>query len=246
MLLGLLLLAVTLWIKLDEDMLSPIANDMEGYSHVVYFLMVVATVMTVMGFLGCCGALQESQCMLATFFSLVLVLFLGQVALGVWLHQHQDHFKAVVEKTAARSIQHDYSINEFKTNAFDIIQSQLQCCGATGPSDWAESRFNNADKKSALEVGVGTIMRLYKVPKSCCKAGVDPTVCKTSIEVTMLASATSTIYEDGCAEKMVELVEKHDYIALAVILAVLLTELMAMVFSMVLCCAVRRIDHFKA
>jgi len=245
MLLGLLLLAVSLWIRLDENMIRPLAAEMGSYSHVVYFLMVVAGVMTVMGFLGCCGALQENQCMLATFFSLVLVLFLGQVATGVWIHQNQDRFKQIVEKSAAQSIQHDYGYNEFKTEAFDKIQTQLRCCGASGHQDWAESRYNNADRKSALEVGVGTITRAYKVPKSCCK---DPgsVMCETSRQVTLIAGLTDAIYETGCAEKMVKLVEKYDYVALAVILAVLLSELMAMVFSMVLCCAVRRIDNFKA
>ncbi|KAA0189638.1 hypothetical protein HAZT_HAZT001250 [Hyalella azteca] len=79
-LLGLALLGTTLWIYLDDTMLAPVgAADMEGYNHVIYFLMVVAAIMTVMGFIGCCGALQESQCMLATFFALVLVLFIGKV-----------------------------------------------------------------------------------------------------------------------------------------------------------------------
>ena len=85
-----------------------------------------------------------------------------------------------------------------------------------------------------------------QVPESCCREDVSPTACATSREVTLLAGLTNTIYEDGCASKMMALIAKHDYIALAVVLAILLTEVMAMVFSMVLCCAVRRIDHFKA
>jgi len=250
MLLGMLLLATTLWIFLDENMLTPITEDMEGYSHVIYFLMAVAFIMTVMGFLGCCGALQESQCMLATFFSLVLVLFVGQVATGVWLHQHQEHFKGVVEKSAAQSIQHDYSISELKTKAFDVIQKELQCCGATGPQDWAESRFNNADSgNSVLEIGVGLTRKLtqtYRVPASCCKPSITPQACDAAREAMLIGSLVDVMYTDGCASKMVELIEKHDYVALAVILAILLTEVMAMVFSMVLCCAVRRVDHFKA
>ena len=78
-LLGLALLGTTVWIFMDETMLSPVATDMEGYNHVLYFLMVIAGIMTIMGFLGCCGALNESQCMLATFFTLVCILFIGQV-----------------------------------------------------------------------------------------------------------------------------------------------------------------------
>ncbi|KAF2349423.1 Tetraspanin/Peripherin [Trinorchestia longiramus] len=245
-LLGLALLGTTLWIYLDETMLTPVASDMEGYNHVIYFLMVVAAVMTVMGFLGCCGALQESQCMLATFFALVLVLFIGQVAAGVWLYQNHDQFEKVVEKSVARSIQHDYGINEVKTKAFDVMQRELHCCGASGPSDWAESRYNNVDSKSGLEVGVGKVIGIYEVPSSCCVDSIPTTVCDASRSVSLAATVSGSIYTTGCASKMMELVKKHDYIALAVVLAILLTEAMAMIFSMVLCCAVRRIDHFKA
>ena len=47
-----------------------------------------------------------------------------------------------------------YPINSFP---------QLKCCGASGPSDWAESRYNNVDNKNILEVGVGKITGVYKV-----------------------------------------------------------------------------------
>lgn len=246
MLLGLALLGTTLWILLDETMLSPVAADMDGYNHVLYFLMVIAGIMTIMGFLGCCGAMQESQCMLATFFTLVCILFIGQVAVGVWLYRHGDQFQKVVETSVASSIQYDYGFNEGKTKAFDIMQKQLMCCGASGPSDWAESRYNDVDSKSALEVGVGKLAGLYKVPQSCCKHGMSDSACESARSLSLTAILSDTIYSEGCASKMMKFIQKHDYIALGVILAVLFTEIMAMVFSMVLFCAVRRIDHFKA
>lgn len=246
MLLGLALLGTTLWIYLDETMLSPVAAEMEGYNHVIYFFMAVACVMTIMGFLGCCGALQESQCMLATFFALVLVLFIGQVAAGAWLYQHQDKFQEVFEKSVARSIQHDYGLNEIKTKAFDVMQRQLHCCGAASPSDWAESRYNNVESKNVLEVGIGKITATYKVPESCCKQNIPEAVCDATRSLRLTAELTQSIYTEGCAAKMMDIVREHSHVALAVILAILLTEIMAMIFSMVLCCVVRRIDHFKA
>ncbi|XP_018007500.1 CD9 antigen [Hyalella azteca] len=249
MLLGLALLGTTLWIYLDDTMLAPVgAADMEGYNHVIYFLMVVAAIMTVMGFIGCCGALQESQCMLATFFALVLVLFIGKIAAGTWIYQNQDQFAKVLEKSVARSIQHDYGKIDVRTKAFDLLQSKLQCCGASGPSDWAESRYNQADDKSALEIGIGKVIGVYKVPESCCKSTVTQDDCETKRQVSLAATFLDRdiIYSTGCASKIMELVQQHDYIVLAVVLAILLIEAMAMIFSMVLCCAVRRIDHFKA
>merc|ERR1711931_266098 len=64
-----------------------------------------------MGFLGCCGAFQESQCMLATFFALVLVLFAGQIAAGIWLKTNEQRFTELAKKSLAKSIQQEYGVN---------------------------------------------------------------------------------------------------------------------------------------
>jgi len=230
-------------------MLSPVAADVEGYNHVVYFFLVVAAIMTVMGFLGCCGAMQESQCMLGTFFTLVLILCAGQVVAGVWFYQYHDEFQEVVEKSTASSIQYDYGRQgkEVKTKAFDVLQRQLKCCGASGPSDWADAHYNNMDdSKSKFEVGVGKLTGIYKVPASCCRVGISETQCETARSLSLAAVLSQSIYDEGCASKMITLIKEHDYVALAIILAILLTEVMAMVFSLILCCAVRRMDQFKA
>lgn len=50
----------------------------------------------------------------------------------------------------------------------------------------------------------------------------------------------------GCARKMLKLMETYSLEVLGVLLAILLIEILAMVFSIILCCTVRRIDHVKA
>lgn len=65
-LLGGALLGTSLWMHLDGASMAPVTADLDGYNYVLYFLMAVGAVMFIMGFLGCCGAFQESQCMLAT------------------------------------------------------------------------------------------------------------------------------------------------------------------------------------
>ncbi|KAK7074996.1 cd9 antigen [Halocaridina rubra] len=124
-LLGGALLGTSLWMYLDGASIAPVTKDIEGYNYVLFFLMAVGGVMFIMGFLGCCGAFQESQCMLATFFALVLVLFAGQIAAGIWLKTNEPRFTSLAENSLAQSIQHDYGFNELKTEAFDIIQSEV-------------------------------------------------------------------------------------------------------------------------
>ncbi|KAG7173240.1 Tetraspanin-1-like [Homarus americanus] len=229
---------------LDGASMAPVTQDIEGYNYVLYFLMAVGAVMFIMGFLGCCGAFQESQCMLATFFALVFVLFVGQIAAGIWLKINEERFTDLAVKSMAKSIQHDYGTNELKTQAFDVIQTELKCCGSEGPTDWADSRFNGANERSALEIGVAGALGSYNVPASCCVT--KGTTCDVARKMTIASAIPGTIHQEGCTEKMLQLLQKYMYEVLGVVGAILLIEILAMIFSMVLCCTVRRIDHVKA
>lgn len=50
----------------------------------------------------------------------------------------------------------------------------------------------------------------------------------------------------GCSKKVLNTVKEFSYEVLGCLLAILLVQVLAMIFSMVLCCTVRRIDHVKA
>ena len=46
--------------------------------------------MMFVGFLGCYGAIQESQCLLGTFFTCLVILFACEVAAGIWGFVNKD------------------------------------------------------------------------------------------------------------------------------------------------------------
>lgn len=242
MMLGGALLGLALWVYVDGYSVAPVTKDIESYSYMLFFLMAVGAVMFVMGFLGCCGACQESQCMLATFFALVFVVFVGQIIAGAWLMTFEDRFKITVERSLLISIQKDYSHIDLKTKAFDIIQTELMCCGASGPQDWSDSYF------SGVDMGVIPVDDFeYRVPKSCCvftEAGHNP--CKVPPKLKSRETFPDTIHKTGCAKKMMHVIQEHNIQVLIVVIGILLIEVLAMIFSMVLCCTVRRIDNVKA
>lgn len=52
----------------------------------------------------------------------------------------------------------------------DAFQSGLGCCGATGPADWAGSKYTSKDSSLPLSLTVSNdANNMYKVPESCCK-----------------------------------------------------------------------------
>jgi len=68
-LIGAGLLALGIWSKVSETSLADVIKDDETASNLSYLawgIIVIGAVVFVVGFLGCCGAIKESQCMLAT------------------------------------------------------------------------------------------------------------------------------------------------------------------------------------
>jgi CD9 antigen len=56
----------------------------------VYILIGARALMTLVGFLNCCGAVQESQCMLGSFFGFLLVMSAIEIAAATWGYSHKN------------------------------------------------------------------------------------------------------------------------------------------------------------
>jgi len=68
-LIGCALLAVGIWAKVEESSLANLIKNEEIASSLgvyAWIIIAVGAVVLILGFLGCCGAIRESQCMLAT------------------------------------------------------------------------------------------------------------------------------------------------------------------------------------
>ncbi|RXN02895.1 CD81 antigen [Labeo rohita] len=93
---GCVILGVSLWLRHDNKTSSLLELKYEGteapstFYISVYILIAVGAVMMFVGFLGCYGAIQESQCLLGTFFACLVILFACEVAAGIWGFMHKD------------------------------------------------------------------------------------------------------------------------------------------------------------
>ena len=66
-LLGCAILGVGIWVRVDPNFKQYVDNS-ESFNYLyacAYILIVVGVIVMVVGFLGCCGAIRESQCMLS-------------------------------------------------------------------------------------------------------------------------------------------------------------------------------------
>ncbi|XP_015181807.1 PREDICTED: CD9 antigen [Polistes dominula] len=240
---GLTTVVLSIWMLVDHNFLVSVTQEQHNFRAGLYILLVAGLVMLVVAFLGCWGAFRESQCMLVGFFSCLLVVIVAQIAAGVWLYTNSDRLEELVKLSVINTVKNEYGFVEFRTQTVDAFQSGLGCCGATGPDDWAGSKYAN---KYDLSLTVSSKSdNAYKVPKSCCMDR-DSLICETARNFKLGDIVSPAIYNEGCIDKLVNALKSQSCIAIGIAIGVGILELLGLIFALILCCASGSSDRYKA
>lgn len=223
---GAAILAVGIWVKVDSGSLMAILGNIEGAPpgldqllNVSYLLIAVGAVLLVIGFLGCCGAVRESRCMLLTFFSIVLIIFIIEVAGAIVLLVFQDlasHLISGLEDEVKKGISTEYGKDDKFSNLWNATMGEFKCCGFVNYTDFDGSPFVSSHGGN-----------IY--PTSCC----NETVLDNNKGVCSLQGAEDSLVI-GCFPKLVEFIEENAVIVAGVALGIAALEIAAMVVSMIL------------
>ncbi|XP_028821835.1 LOW QUALITY PROTEIN: CD82 antigen-like [Denticeps clupeoides] len=88
---GALFMGFGLWVLLDNQSFIVVLQDSSLPLKVgSYVLIGVGSLTLLMGFLGCLGAIYEIRCLLALYFSCLLLVLLAQVATAVLIYFQRD------------------------------------------------------------------------------------------------------------------------------------------------------------
>ncbi|CAK6967220.1 tetraspanin-2a [Scomber scombrus] len=128
---GLLVLAVGLWLRFDPQTVELLTGDKapDTFFIAVYILLGAGGLMMIVGFFGCFGAVRESQCLLASFFACLLIIFGAEIAAGVFGFINKEQIVEEVQKFYSSSISDVSNSNE--TAIAFIYHQSLNCCGGT-------------------------------------------------------------------------------------------------------------------
>uniref|UniRef100_A0A8C9J8Z6 CD81 molecule n=1 Tax=Panthera tigris altaica TaxID=74533 RepID=A0A8C9J8Z6_PANTA len=78
--------------------------------------------MMFVGFLGCYGAIQESQCLLGTFFTCLVILFACEVAAGIWGFVNKDQIAKDVKQFYDQALQQAV-VDDDANNAKAVVKT---------------------------------------------------------------------------------------------------------------------------
>ncbi|XP_024070105.2 CD9 antigen [Terrapene carolina triunguis] len=197
-LLGTAVLAIGLWLRFDtqtKNIFEMESNNSNFYTG-VYILIGAGALMMLVGFLGCCGAVQESQCMLGLFFAFLLVIFAIEVAVAIWGFSNKATIIDEVKKFYKET--YDKRSQTAAKETLTAFQHALNCCGMTPVLD--QLITDTCPKKEGLEA----------ITLPTCPAAIEE----------VFTSKLNVIAAVG--------------IGIAVVM------IFGMIFSMILCCAIRR------
>nr|XP_057930495.1 tetraspanin-1-like [Doryrhamphus excisus]XP_057930496.1 tetraspanin-1-like [Doryrhamphus excisus] len=223
---GAAILGVGIWVKVDSnsfmgilDSVEELPSEISQVANIAYLLIAVGAILLVIGFLGCCGAMRESRCMLLLFFSIVLIIFIIEVAGAVVLLVFKDVAEDLfdnLETEVRKGLRAKFGSDESLTSLWTTTMEGFQCCGYTNYTDFYSSPFYIQNNGS--------------YPSQCCNGTDVGGMCSEAAAET----AAHLQLVDGCFKKLLQLIEENALIVAVVALGIAALEIAAMVVSMVL------------
>ncbi|ELW67958.1 tetraspanin-8 [Tupaia chinensis] len=212
---GVLILGLAIWVRVSKDGQEIIGSgDSDITSYVsVNILIAVGAIIMVLGFLGCCGAVKESRCMLLLFFIGLLLILLLQVAAGILGAAFKSESERILNETLHENVKLLSMTDDGKAfqQALDEFQKEFKCCGLIkGPTDWGNN-FENHSKSCECP----------RMPDSSC---------------TLYQGMY--VYSQPCISFIKEVAAKHIIVIIAIAFGLAVIEILGLVFSMVLYCQI--------
>ncbi|NXF94834.1 TSN8 protein, partial [Eubucco bourcierii] len=219
---GSIILGVSIWIRVSKN--AQQVNACRGQRSPgkwVDLLIAVGSIIMVLGFLGCCGAIKESQCMLLLFFIGLLLILILQVAGGILGAVYRSKIETSLNETLTESVKTlQSSTEESKVfqEKFQKFEEMNQCCGLlNGPADWGNN-FN-------VPLGANKICQ--------CEVENPPSDLCTYFQGRL-------IYKMTCGDVIIKYLKNHLLIIMGIAFGLAVVEILGLGFSMSLYCQIQR------
>jgi len=245
MLLGAILTAAGVSLLVTEYLY--LGTPWDQFSILSYFILAAGLVSLTLSFLACCGSLVSSKCLLVTFIFTLISLLIGEITMGLLVYFQEIDYRSVTQTVIQEIVTDKYHKNNTLTVFYwDIVQSQLECCGYSGPIDWAYSSYNGyQDITKEIGIGAQATALPFRIPSSCCRNSEDP-LCSSTITPKFTTVIDENVYyTEGCVNILFTLLSDHQIYFIMISALVLLIELLSIIFSTCLCCTIKKIEALK-
>jgi len=165
-------------------------------------LIIVGSLIFIVSFLGCCGALRESSWMILTFSVFLLMIFFTEIGIGIAGYIKHAELPSILENRFNKTLD-DYTNSIESQHAWSLVQGEMECCGIRGPGDWKPIFVNTT------------------VPNTCCHV--------LPQNVKHCTSAFSS--QEGCLPKLLSFLDRKSLLLGAVGIGIALVQLIGVIFA---------------
>jgi len=174
------LIAIGTYIQLQMKQYLDFLGD--TYLNTSVILIIIGGVMLLISFFGCCGACTENHCMVYTYAAMMTLILLSLIGVSITIYVFKDDVQQVINDGMRKGMD-NYGKPDHKgvTDAWNIVQHELKCCGSVNYKDWKNVNFS-------------------QVPDECCKGEVTDGCANGVIDMDEQQAETK-IYTQGCLTK---------------------------------------------
>lgn len=104
-------------------------------------LLISGIIITCVSFLGFLGALKENRCLLLTFFLVIFLLMVLELAAACLMLVYEAEIGKIVTEDLNNGLQNARNVSE-KMSDWGTVQETFQCCGVHNASDWGHNTPN--------------------------------------------------------------------------------------------------------
>ena len=113
------------------DDCDDIANNISLYSSAAYIIIVIAALVVIISFFGYCGAMKENKCLLGTYFTVILALFIIMLVgailgySGNFEEKIKTPFEKALKKYNDNPVDDDQSAKNYKA-VWNEVQDEVR------------------------------------------------------------------------------------------------------------------------
>jgi len=212
-------------------------------------IIVLGSVLLVIGFLGCCGAMKQVKLFLTCYAIVVALIIIFEIAITVYFIAFQKNFKDNFVPRLQEAVKNTYEGplglmgNRTKpapfSLAWDFLMYNFQCCGVEGNSDFDGAikwdRTNPWGNPSVPQT------MAFRYPLTCCplrnmQTDWNNLPIEQMNEAASCAINGTGVYETGCYNKLVDMLNSARTWVIVAAVVILVIELLTFIFTLALCC----------
>ncbi|GLH11757.1 Tetraspanin [Gryllus bimaculatus] len=194
-----------------------------------YILIAAGSLVFLVSFLGYCGALRESQCLLTCYGVFLVIILLMEITAGALAAAYRKEAEQKARTFLKNSIKDYYGPRDQPdavTLMWNYFMAELKCCGVDDYKDFASSKWQTSNTSLV-------------VPEACCELQGDRADFKPLYEA--CPRTPSLAWKDGCYDKFMAWLLQHMTVVIAVGIGLGLLQLLGIFLAFCLC---RSIDGY--